>query len=792
VAFALVLSVTLGCVKNRTEIVLGMATDLTATTPLSSVRLQIYSLPEDVLIADQALPISGTVNELYELPGTYAVYSAGGSADRFRALLTATDNNGKTLVVRSAVLSLVPGKTLFARLGMVSACEGMTDCGTGQTCVEGHCASEDIDSSRLPAYTPGMENEVDCTSATTFVDTSTKQPLKVTGTSCGTGTCLEGVCLAPPPTDGGRDVHSTTDGASDRHSTIDGSNTIVPAPSGLLSSSYFTSCMLTGSTTRCWGDNFDGQVGNGSTANAPSPVTIPVAAKFIATGSNHTCAIQVAGTVACWGNNLRGQLGTGTTTASSIPVAVAGLTGTPVSLAAGNGHTCAVMSTGTVMCWGDNQHGEVGVPATATPVTVPTAVSGLSGAVAVSAGHNFTCALLSSGEINCWGFNNSGQLGNGTTAAGLPPGPVAGISGAVAISASTDHACALLSDGAVWCWGNNSLGGIGNGTTSTTPVSTPVAVAGISDAISVAAGGAHTCALLANGTVRCWGGGSAGQLGNGAVGNSPTPVIVAGLSGAREIAAGIYHTCAALGAGGAVACWGDNADGQLGNGTTIASSTPVVAATGESPGPDAGIGSTTGGTVPIRTCPGVVLSSATITASTFTSGTSILYGAAPNQWGTYTVDATGQPTPTLTPSASALSIAASLAPSIGDANWVVVGLYYSSSSCADVSAYNGVKFTLSGDLGACSLIFDVNFADDLSVSDDAARGLCTIAEPFCYGPSANVSATSGMVTVPFSQLSQGSPIASISERNFQAVGWEVIAPAAGCTANFTVSNVTFY
>src|SRR5450432_742544 len=220
------LVVAIGCEKNRTEIVLGMATDLNASTPLSSVDLKVFSLPDDILIADQQLPISGTINELYELPGTYAVYSAGGTADRFRALLTATDNNGKTLVVRSAVLSLVPGKTLFARLGMVSACEGMTDCGTGQTCIGGHCASEDIDSSRLPTYTAGMENEVDCTSATTFVDTSTKQPLKVTGTSCGTGTCLEGVCLAPPPTDGGGDAHSTTDGASDRLPTIDGSTTI--------------------------------------------------------------------------------------------------------------------------------------------------------------------------------------------------------------------------------------------------------------------------------------------------------------------------------------------------------------------------------------------------------------------------------------------------------------------------------------------------------------------------------------------------------------------------------------
>jgi hypothetical protein len=202
-ASTLLLSATLGCVTNRTEIVLGMATDLTAPTPLSSVELQIYSLPDNVPIADQPLPISGNINGVYELPGTYAVYSASGSPDRFRAVLTATDQKEETLVVRSAVLSLVPNKTLFARLGVVSACEGMTDCGTGETCIEGKCASEEIDSSRLPAYTAGMESQVDCAGGTTFVDTSTKKPLTVIGTSCGTETCLEGICLTPPPSDGG-------------------------------------------------------------------------------------------------------------------------------------------------------------------------------------------------------------------------------------------------------------------------------------------------------------------------------------------------------------------------------------------------------------------------------------------------------------------------------------------------------------------------------------------------------------------------------------------------------------
>ena len=136
---------------------------------------------------------------LYALPGTFAVYSANSSAERFRAVLTATDDANATLIVRSAVMSLVPEKTLFVRLGLVSACEGAAgQCGPGQTCIEGRCQSEDVDSSQLPAYVTGFEGRVECTSPTNFIDTSTRQPLKISGTSCGAGSCLEGICLIPP------------------------------------------------------------------------------------------------------------------------------------------------------------------------------------------------------------------------------------------------------------------------------------------------------------------------------------------------------------------------------------------------------------------------------------------------------------------------------------------------------------------------------------------------------------------------------------------------------------------
>jgi streptogramin lyase len=213
-ALAVALALTGCAAKKRTEIILGLATDVDAPAPLQSVTLQVFNPPTSSSVADeQDLTISGTLDEVYELPGTYGVYSADGAPDRVRVLLTATDNHGAKLVERSAVLSLVPQETLFVRLGVVSACEQMFDCGAGNTCIEGRCQPEEIDAWRLPPYAVGMEDQIACATATTFIDTSTKQPLQVTGTACPNGgTCLEGVCLAASASDGGTDAPAPADG----------------------------------------------------------------------------------------------------------------------------------------------------------------------------------------------------------------------------------------------------------------------------------------------------------------------------------------------------------------------------------------------------------------------------------------------------------------------------------------------------------------------------------------------------------------------------------------------------
>jgi len=195
----MVAMVATGCSeKKRTEVVLGLATDLDAPTPLSRVNL-LVSAPGFPLTTGEDRVISGDPGRSYTIPGTYGVYSSAGTADRVRVKLTAFDENNQVLVVRTAVFSLVPEKTLFVRLGVVSACLGKFDCGDGQTCIDGRCQSETIDTATLPEYHAGDENVLACASSVSYANTGTKQLLTVADAPCASGVCAEGVCLTPPP-----------------------------------------------------------------------------------------------------------------------------------------------------------------------------------------------------------------------------------------------------------------------------------------------------------------------------------------------------------------------------------------------------------------------------------------------------------------------------------------------------------------------------------------------------------------------------------------------------------------
>jgi alpha-tubulin suppressor-like RCC1 family protein len=338
-----------------------------------------------------------------------------------------------------------------------------------------------------------------------------------------------------------------------------------------------------------WGYNAYGELGNGSTERSTVPVAVTGVDSRIAAidaGATHSLALSKDGTVRAWGANEYGQDGDGTSTGpeecsfnepcSMLAVPVTGLEGA-IAVSAGGAHNLALLSDGTVVAWGANGKGQLGNGTDTGPETcsrfpfqeacktTPAPVSGLSEVVAVSAGAQHSLALLKNGHVMAWGYNESGELGDGTTTERDAPVEVSGLSGVVAISAGYEHSLALLSNGTVKAWGRNFAGQLGNGTT--VDGHTPVPVSGLTEVVAIAGGGQHSLALLRNGTVKSWGSNGNSQLGNAfAVLKSTTPVEVTGLKEVTAIEAGLAHSLA-LESDGTAMAWGWNDNGQIGNGT---------------------------------------------------------------------------------------------------------------------------------------------------------------------------------------------------------------------------------
>jgi alpha-tubulin suppressor-like RCC1 family protein len=352
---------------------------------------------------------------------------------------------------------------------------------------------------------------------------------------------------------------------------------------------YHTCALTDAGGVKCWGGNAYGQLGDGSAIQRNVPVDVVGFASgvtAITTGGPYSCALTTVGAVKCWGRNYAGQLGDGTDVPRDIPVDVVGFTSEVQAIAAGGHHTCALTEARDVKCWGSNGSGQVGDGTTVTRRT-PVDVVGLPSAVqAIATGGHHTCVITEADGVKCWGGNESGELGNETTRNSNTPVDVLGLtSGAKALATGGYHSCVLTETGRVKCWGNNSHGQLGNGlrTNSTVPLNVDGLMSGV---IAIAAGvgsvrgletfaGAHTCVLTTAGGVRCWGNNDVGQLGEGRAVDRDTPVDVVGLTrGIKGIAVGAHHSCA-LTTTGTVKCWGDNSQGQLGNGTTTDSPFPV-------------------------------------------------------------------------------------------------------------------------------------------------------------------------------------------------------------------------
>ncbi len=289
-------------------------------------------------------------------------------------------------------------------------------------------------------------------------------------------------------------------------------------------------------------------------------------------GAFHSCALLADGTVDCWGNNASGELGDGTAGEGMgrvTPAPVPGLSGVQ-SVVAAVRYTCAVLTGGTIDCWGDDSYGQLGFTGGTSPSPIP--VFGLTGVQSVAAAEYHTCALLSDGTVDCWGGNSSGQLGDGTTTDHATPEPVSGLSGVTSIAVGENHTCALISDGTVDCWGDNYVGEIGaRSYVRSSPL--PLPVAGLSNVTAIRAGGWHTCAVLADGTLDCWGSNDFGQATTTlATRTAWSPNSV--LSGVASVSAAYLYTCARL-TNGMVECWGNNSTGQLGDGTTVDHPSPM-------------------------------------------------------------------------------------------------------------------------------------------------------------------------------------------------------------------------
>ena len=332
-----------------------------------------------------------------------------------------------------------------------------------------------------------------------------------------------------------------------------------------------------------WGDNSDGELGNGTATVTAAHATagLPGTVASISVGPSYSLALLTDGTVYAWGYNSSGQLGLGDKTTRTTPTQVPGLSQV-VSVAAGYDAAYAVTSSGAVYAWGSDYVGQLGNGAvSATPTLQPTLVAGLAAVSSVAAGNQLALVLLRNGQVAAWGNGSDGGLGNGTTTdPQTTPVVVPSVAGAVAVQATESASYALLSNGTVEAWGLEEHGQLGTTTfpDGGTIEPNPVPVQGLAGATSLSCNGLEFClATHADGTVSAWGYGIDGEMGNGSVLDNATPALVPGLTGVTQVATG-SQTGYALRGDGTVLSWGGDSSNALGNGDPAygSTSTPVA------------------------------------------------------------------------------------------------------------------------------------------------------------------------------------------------------------------------
>ena len=329
----------------------------------------------------------------------------------------------------------------------------------------------------------------------------------------------------------------------------------------------------------CWGTNEYGELGTGTLTDQPSPVEIGLGGVTwgaVSPGWSHTCGITANKAAYCWGDNNDGELGDGSVTIyQSDPMEVANAQYEWSSISAGRSHSCGITTDGSGYCWGENNNGQLGTGNLEGQILPAEVASGQYEWAVLTTGIDHTCGITTDGSGYCWGINDQGQVGDGTVKNRDSPVEIAsGEYKWASISAGTDHTCGITEDGAGYCWGRNSYGRLGDGTDNAQTL--PVEIAsGQYEWTSISAGGAHTCGITTGGDGYCWGRNSYGRLGDGTEIDRILPVeIASGQYDWASISAGDMYTCGVTTSGSGY-CWGRNNYGQIGDGTEAETSLPT-------------------------------------------------------------------------------------------------------------------------------------------------------------------------------------------------------------------------
>lgn len=475
--------------------------------------------------------------------------------------------------------------------GVCCAGAGETACGCPEDCATGcgdGCCQADEDASNCAADCPDFCGDTFCTGSEDCTNCAE---------DCATG-CGDGCCMAPE--DASTCSMDCPDLCGDTVCT--GSETCTSCLSDCGAGCGDGCCTAPEDAQSCSLDCSD-VCGDGLCTGVETMATCPADCQRttqMVTGKEYSCRLKSEGTVWCSGRNDKNQLGIGVADNSLVPVQVVGEGNVGVltdvdDIAGGEKHACVVRSNGGVWCWGHNEKGELGDDTTVNSSSTPVQTMGLSAVTHIDAGNKQTCARKSDGTVWCWGENNHGQLGDGTKTVSRVPVQVKGVGGIGVLTDISDigigfsFSCGIVdSDRSLVCWGQNEKGQLGRGTTSAEELE-PLQVSGLTDVVDIGACHKHTCVAKSDGSAWCWGENNHGQLGNDAIVDQLLPERVQGVGGVGFLAdvvgigCGETYSCA-IKSDGSVWCWGQDDRGQLGDGTPVSDSLyPVQVVDGAGP-----------------------------------------------------------------------------------------------------------------------------------------------------------------------------------------------------------------